>query len=140
MKMDTAETLSHAETKTKRGSGAPDHHLFLRPKGDIKGGEERRHGKDSKGESKLTEEQGQILSELFPEMADRCRKAFANTNKTTVTLDASGHSELLQRNGLAELPVIMMLMQKIWTLIDLASDTNYITHKAAERLRLKMRG
>ena len=27
--------------------------------------------------------------------------------------------------------------QKIGTLIDLASDTNYITHKAAERLRLR---
>ena len=84
------------------------------------------------------------MSELSPEMADQCRKAFTNTNKTAVTLDASGQSELLQRNGLSELPVIMMLMQvtanagqKIGTLIDLASDTNYITHKAAERLRLR---
>ncbi|RXN19135.1 gag-pol fusion poly [Labeo rohita] len=43
-----------------------------------------------------------------------------------------------------ELPVIMMLLnvtanagQKIGTLIDLASDTNYITHSAANRLNLK---
>lgn len=61
-----------------------------------------------------------------------------------MTPNASGQSELLQRNGLSELPVIMMLMkvtanagQKIGTLIDLASDTNYITHKVAERLRLR---
>ncbi|XP_054861306.1 uncharacterized protein LOC129347620 [Amphiprion ocellaris] len=128
----------------KRGGDAPDHHFFLCPKGEVKRGEEERSGKYSKGESTLTEEQKQILSELTPEMADRCRKAFTNTNKTTGTFDASGQSDLLQRNGLAELPVIMMLMQvtanagqKIGTLIDLASDTNYITHKAAERLRLR---
>nr|XP_043874409.1 uncharacterized protein LOC122764147 isoform X1 [Solea senegalensis] len=128
----------------KREGGAPDHHFFLCPKGEVKRGEERKSGKDCKGESKLTEEQEKILSELSPEMADRCRKAFTNTNKNTVTLDASGQSELLQRNGISELPVIMMLMQvtanagqRIGTLIDLASDTNYITHKAAERLRLR---
>ncbi|XP_073670542.1 uncharacterized protein [Paramisgurnus dabryanus] len=128
----------------KKEGGAPDHHFFLCPKGEFKRGEERKSGKDVKSESKLTEEQEEILSELSPEMADRCRKAFTNTNKTAVTLDASGQSELLQRNGLSELPVIMMLMQvtanagqKIGTLIDLASDTNYITHKAAERLRLR---
>nr|XP_055028591.1 uncharacterized protein LOC129417788 [Misgurnus anguillicaudatus] len=95
----------------KREGGAPDHHFFLCPKGEFKRGEERRIGKDVKGEGKLTEEQEEILSELSPEMADRCRKAFTNTNKTAVTLDASGQSELLQRNGLSELPVIMMLMQ-----------------------------
>lgn len=84
------------------------------------------------------------MSKLSPEMADRCRKAFTNTNKTALTLNASGQSELLQRNGLSKLPVIMMLMQvtanvgqKIGTLIDLASNTNHITHKAAERLRLR---
>lgn len=113
----------------KREGGAPDHHFFLCPKGEVKRGEERKSGRDGKGESKLTEEQEKILSELSQEMADRCRKAFTNTNKTAVTLDASGQSELLQRNGLTELPVIMMLMQvtanagqKIGTLIDLASD------------------
>ncbi len=43
-----------------------------------------------------------------------------------------------------ELPVILMLLkvttnagQKIGTLIDLASDTNYITHIAASRLKLQ---
>lgn len=43
-----------------------------------------------------------------------------------------------------ELPVILMLLevttnagQKIGTLIDLASDTNYITHRAGRRLKLR---
>lgn len=47
-------------------------------------------------------------------------------------------------SGLQELPVLMMLLevtanagQKIGTLIDLASDTNYITHKAANRLKVR---
>lgn len=51
---------------------------------------------------------------------------------------------LLFESGLKELPVIMMLMevttnagQKIGTLINLASDTNYITHEAADRLKLR---
>ena len=47
-------------------------------------------------------------------------------------------------SGLQEFPVVMMLLevtanasQKIGTLIDLASDTNYITHKAASKLNLR---
>src|SRR4029434_8152474 len=81
-------------------------------------------------------------SDLSPELAERCKRAF--TNKTTVTNNAKVQSELLEKKGLSELPVIMMLMevtanagQKIGTLFDLASDTNYITHKAADRLRLQ---
>lgn len=56
----------------------------------------------------------------------------------------SEQSSLLMQHGLRELPVIMMLLevtanagQQIGTLIDLASDTNYITHKAADRLNLR---
>lgn len=51
---------------------------------------------------------------------------------------------LRMESGVQELPVIMMLLevtandgQKVGTLIDLASDTNYITHKAASRLNLR---
>jgi hypothetical protein len=51
---------------------------------------------------------------------------------------------LLAENGLEEFPVIMMILevtanagQKIGTLIDLASDTNYITHEAAGELNLR---
>ena len=115
------------------------HHYLLCPKG-VKRPDERKGRRDRK--STLTEEQEQFLSELSPEMSARCKKAF--TNKISVTLDNAGQSELLRRNGLSEIPVIMMLQhvtanagQKIGTLIDLASDTNYITHKAARRLRLR---
>lgn len=76
-------------------------------------------------------------------MAEKCKKAF--TNVTAIT----NHTEkdqagLVEASGLEELPVIMMLLevtanagQKIGTLIDLASDTNYITHKAANQLNLR---
>lgn len=53
-------------------------------------------------------------------------------------------SSLLAEGGLLELPVIMMLLnatanagQKIGTLIDLASEINYIIHSAANRLNLR---
>lgn len=48
------------------------------------------------------------------------------------------HSSLFAESGLVEWPVLIMLLevtanaeQKIGTLIDLVSDTNYITHEAA---------
>lgn len=51
---------------------------------------------------------------------------------------------LLAESGLREFPVILMILevtanagQRIGTLIDLASDTNYITHEAADELNLK---
>lgn len=79
------------------------------------------------------------MSELFLDMAERCSKAFTNTTQTANTRKKN---VFLKRNGLCELPVIMMLMkvtanagQKIGTLMDLASDTNYLTHKAVDRLR-----
>lgn len=59
------------------------------------------------------------------------------------TCAAGDQPGLLGKSGLKELPVIMMLLnvtanagQKIGTLIDLASDTNYITHKVARMLNL----
>lgn len=76
-------------------------------------------------------------------MADKCRRAF--TNITAITNCAEKNQlRLMEANGFEELPVIMMLLevtsnagQKIGTLFDLASDTNYITHRATERLRLR---
>ena len=123
----------------KKGGNTSDHHYLLCH------GEVKREGYQSERgpKSGLTEEQESFLAGLSSEQAERCRKAF--TNKLTVTNNiTSDQSELLEKNGLSEPPVIMMLMevtanagQKIGTLIDLASDTNYITHKAAERLRLE---
>ncbi|XP_061896161.1 uncharacterized protein LOC133645296 [Entelurus aequoreus] len=126
----------------KRASGTPDHHYFLCPTAEARreGSKGAKGGKEGKG--KFTEEQEAFLSQLAPELAVKGRKAFSN--RASMTLKSAGQSELLKETGLAELPVMMMLMmvtanagQKIGTLIDLASDTNYITHKAAERLGLR---
>ena len=103
------DTFLCRNANCKRRGGAPDHHYLLCPKAEVKRGEERKGGRDIKGKSKLTEEQEEFSSQLSTEMSDRCRKAF--TNKTAVTLDTSGQSELLWKNGLTELPVIMMVME-----------------------------
>lgn len=70
-------------------------------------------------------------------------RCFCNTVSRTSHATKS-QSSLLPENGLVEWPVIMMLLevtanagQKIGTLIDLASDTNYITNEAADRLNLR---
>lgn len=125
----------------KKGRSS-DHHYFLCPKGEFKRGEVKGET-GSRARSKLTEEQEDFLAELSPELAEKCRRAF--TNKIAHTSSTGrNQSKLLTRYGLRELPVLMMLMevtsnagQKVGTLLDLASDTNYITHKAADRLRLQ---
>lgn len=90
-----------------------------------------------------TEAQEEFFRQLSPELVQQCRDAFCNTAVSTSHV-AKSHSSLLAESGLAEWPVIMMLLevtanagQKIGTLIDLASDTNYITHKAAGWLNLR---
>lgn len=90
-----------------------------------------------------TDEQEKFLSKLPPELAKQCRDAFSNTAAKTFNT-VKDHSGLLTESGLQELPVIMMLLevtanagQRIGTLIDLASDTNYITHSAAKSLNLR---
>jgi hypothetical protein len=104
---------------------------------------EKRFFKDSRKVNVLTAEQEELLAELSPELAERCRNAFTN-KAATVTCTGKTQVGLLKESGVQELPVIMMLMevtanagQRVGTLVDLASDTNYITHKAAERLRLR---
>ncbi len=127
----------------KRGASS-DHHYFLCPKWELKYPNEGNAVlKDSKKGSGLTYEQEEFLDELSPELAERCKKAFANTVKM-VNCSENDQLGLVGKSGLNELPVIMMLMevttnagQKIGTLIDLASDTNYITHEAADRLKLR---
>ncbi|XP_073797048.1 uncharacterized protein [Danio rerio] len=121
-----------------------DHHYFLCPKWDLKNlNEGKTISKDSRKGSGLTAEQEHFLAELSPELAEKCKKAFTNKVKM---INCSGNDQqgLVSKSGLKELPVIMMLMevttnagQKIGALIDLASDTNYITHEAAERLKLR---
>ncbi|KAM9764604.1 uncharacterized protein ACNS7B_019486 [Menidia menidia] len=123
--------------------GTSDHHYLFCPVGSNKKFSIETSRKSSAGKSKLTDEQERFLSELTPEMAEKCRNAFTNSIARTANTNKE-QSELLMRSGLCELPVILMLMevtanagQKVGTLVDLASDTNYITHKAADRLRLR---
>lgn len=125
----------------KRGASSV-HHYFLCPKELKNVSEGKTVFKDSKKGSRLTDEQEEFLAELSPELAGRCKKAFTNKVKM-VNCSGTDQMGLLDESGLKELPVIMMLMevitnagQKIGTLIDLASDTNYITHEAADRLKL----
>jgi len=91
---------------------------------------------------KLTEKQKEFAS-LSPEMAVNFKKAFTNiTGKTNCI--KKNQPPVTASSAVEELPVILMVLevtanagQKIGTLIDLASDTNYITHRAARRLNLQ---
>ncbi|XP_060762681.1 uncharacterized protein LOC132872105 [Neoarius graeffei] len=92
---------------------------------------------------RLTETQEQFLSKLTPELAQQCRDAFCNIASRAFNSSAAERG-LLDEHCLTEYPVILMLLnvtandgQSVGTLIDLASDTNYITHKAASKLNLR---
>lgn len=95
-------------------------------------------GKPSTRRQTFTEEQEKLLSELTPDMAEKFRRAFTNMAAKS---HCTGRSlPGVMDSSTRELPVILMLLevttnpgQKIGTLIDLASDTNYITHIAARR-------
>ena len=124
----------------RRGSSA-DHHFFLCRRGDSKRSGMDRPQKSSASRHELTDDQETFVSELSPEMAGKFRRAFTNITAKTHCADKPG---LMESSALQELPVILMLLevtanagQKIGTLIDLASDTNYITHRAARRLNLR---
>lgn len=123
-----------------RRGGPADHHFFLCRSRDSKRSETDRPPRSSMSRHKLTEDQEKFVSELSSEMAERFRRAFTNITAKTHCADKPG---VMESSALQELPVILMLLevtanagQKIGTLIDLASDTNYITHRAARRLNL----
>lgn len=123
----------------KRGGDPPDHHFFLclksPAKKDMTKGEKRREPCGP------TEEQEVVFAGLglTPEQLEAVRKAC--TNKVSSTVCAG--KDLVDESGLVEHPVLMMVVEVttkrgdwVGALIDLASDTNYITHQAAERLGL----
>lgn len=121
----------------------PEHHYYLCSYAEIKSNPQRRTKSGLVGGGKCTESQEEFLSKLLPELAQQCRDAFCNSASRTFNSVASEEG-LLAESGLHEFPVIMMLLQvtanagqKVGTLIDLASDTNYITHKAAKELNLR---
>lgn len=119
--------------------GFSDHNYLLCPKPQIKKKDEKsreqndaRLGKRGLG---LTNKQEELLTKLSPELRAEFKEAFSN--KITTKMCASTGCEP------KECPVIMMLLdvttnsgQLVGTLIDLASDTNYISNNAAERLKL----
>lgn len=122
--------------------GSSDHHFFLCLKGGFKGKNPAKVGKPSTRRQTFTEEQEKLISELTPDMAGKVRRAFSNMAAKS---QCTGRSlPVVMDSRTCELPVILMLLevttnagQKIGTLIDLASDTNYITHVAAKRLKLQ---
>ncbi|XP_058477623.1 uncharacterized protein LOC131448851 [Solea solea] len=131
-----------------KDADTPEHHFYLCPNAEAKkssdGQKRSRFGPEGdKGRRKYTEEQEDFFGKLSPELANQCRNVFSNTASRAFNT-VKDQPSLLGESGLQELPVLMMLVevtanavQKIGTLIDLASDTNYITHKTASRLNLK---
>ncbi|XP_060777192.1 uncharacterized protein LOC132886504 [Neoarius graeffei] len=121
----------------------PEHHYFLCSNAAARTTAALRRKDNLKaGRKGCTAEQEDFISSLPTELAVRCRDVFSNSASRTLNTTREP-SSLLMQHGLRELPVIMMLLQvtanagqQIGTLIDLASDTNYITHKAADRLNL----
>ncbi len=76
-------------------------------------------------------------------MAEKCKKVFSSMAAIT-NCAGQDQSGLVKESGLEELAVLLVVLevtsnagQKSGTLIDLASDTNYITHSAANRLKLR---
>ncbi|TKS65757.1 hypothetical protein D9C73_028022 [Collichthys lucidus] len=120
------------------------HHYYLCPLTESKNWQRSvKPGAVGGGSRRYTGAQEEFLSKLSPELARQCRDAFSNAVSKSYNSTVSEYG-LLGEYGLQELPVIMMLLnitanagQKIGTLIDLASDTNYITHKAADKLNLQ---
>lgn len=82
-----------------------------------------------KAEGKIyTKAQEKFLSKLPRELTQQCQDAFCNVT-------SKAYNSTAAERGLLGYPVILMLLdvtanngQRIVTLIDLASDTNYITH------------
>lgn len=122
-----------------RREGSADHNYLLCPKPPVKKRDKKRgEQSDLKVDKRglgLTNKQEELLAKLSPELKAEFKEAFSNKVSTTACASSS--------NKLKEYPVIMMLLevttnsgQLVGTLIDLASDTNYISTEAAERLKL----
>lgn len=93
---------------------------------------------------RYTEAQEDFLSKPPPQLAQQCQDAFCNVVSRAYNSTAAERCGLLEQNSLNKYPVILMLLdtttndgRRIGTLTDLASDTNYITHKAATKLNLR---
>lgn len=118
-----------------KNGGVSDHNYLLCPKPPAP----KKDGNSARGNGKaplgLTKQQEEFLAGLTSEQREQYKNAFSNRTSSTTCAKAGA--------GRREYPVIMMLLEVttnsgslIGTLIDLASDTNYITNEAAERLGL----
>ncbi|CAI5670371.1 unnamed protein product [Oreochromis niloticus] len=127
----------------RRGDASSDHHFFLCLKTPTRKDTARPGTKGGKRREPRgpTEEQEAVFARLglSLEQLEAVRKACTNN----VTSKLCAGKGLEDESRLKELPVLMMLLDVttkrgdwIGALIILASDTNYITHQAAERLGL----
>lgn len=93
--------------------------------------------------SSSLEEQEEVISgitKLIPEPARKIRQALNNVSATSLCTGKNPPEVMNSRTH--ELQVILMLLevtanlgQTLGTLIDLGSDTSYVAHKAARRLK-----
>lgn len=114
------------------------HHYLLCPKSVVQkdaGGKDQASKRVERKGLGLTSRQEDLLGKITPELRAEFREAFSNKAASTTICTAGSRPQ--------EYPVVMMLLeattnsgQLIGTLIDLASDTNYITNKAAQCLGL----
>ena len=114
-----------------RGCTSPDHHYLLCPKADSR--KEANHDRvPPRNRRGPTEEQEAMMTGLGLNQEQKEKLWETFTNKATSNVCSKSPEEL---------PVLMMLLkvetkggQELGALIDLASDTNYITHRAAKEL------
>ncbi|RXN11482.1 gag-pol fusion poly [Labeo rohita] len=136
----TSKFLCRKE-ECKKGDTPADHHYFLCHRVSAKKDTARRENKveEKKGTQGPTEEQEAVFAGLglTPHQLEAVRSAC--TNKATSTV--CSRKSLIERSGLKEHPVLMMIVPVttkrgdcLGALVDLASDMNYITHQAVERL------
>ena len=155
-------TENYLCTKKKCQEAKSDHHYLLCPSRGTKmkaedkkersssdrekPSSEREKPNGNRGKVKrLTIEQEEVLTKLqLPEDALKAlRRAFTN-NSTVTSCSLTKRERISEENEVKEYAVLMMMMEvitnagdRLGTLIDLASDTNYITHAAAKRLGLE---
>ena len=137
--------------KCKKGDGPADHHYLLCPKaapakdtapkskvkkGGGKSGEKEDQTSESAQLKGVSDTEEKNLKEELEELKKKIAVLESRTHKVSTTV-------CVGRRGPKVHPVLMMLMNVeakqggwIGALIDLASDTNYITHLAAKRLGL----
>lgn len=125
--------------KDRKKGRSSDHYVFLCPKTEIRRREANKSKKENRKRQTLSEEQKQFIADFSSEMEEKFKRAFSNMAAVTNYMK-NIHCSLKELSEIKELPVILVLLegtinkgQKPRTLIDLASYTNYTTHRATGR-------